>query len=1076
MAMWGDEGPDISWADIERTGDGDRCNTVVQVACHHHLTNSNLVVIYPCGTSARVENLAKLQPDTQAVTLFDVVCNRSGPVIVLVLDNGSSYIEHRRTDLKDFKNMVEVCSGIGIATYGFHECGIETKVACDFRPKFTQVFKSLHPNAAVVTGNISDPKVMKEICFVAKDPGIIFSGFSCQPYSRAGNQLGSDDIRSETLFSTLKIAFWLRIPVIILECVSEASTNRHVRKQLREFCLQCRFHMGEVYLKLENLWPCRRERWWVVLTASALGGISLQPLPMHVYPTMVKQLLPEDLVLSAEHLAELELDPEELRRFLRVNPDLTKMLLNRNGVAPTFLHSLGSQVKACECGCRAAGFSDAQLSRGLFGILCAIPGGSDGKRRFRHPHPDEVAILTAVPVPVAWHGSLRLILAGLGQQASPPHALWIGSQVMQYLDQLVMGVHRISPRQILDQYLDRIRLQAKELVEANRVGQSDAGMTVEADDCMIVPVPSSSQIGKPAIDQLPDELKWMHFGNESNFSLFDDEDGPPLVIPISSPFLTVGNLRAAEVGMLPAGECFEVVDPNTGNELGNDTYLSGRSVMIRSLDSPSFVPVADADPYAMCAPVNPPVELEAISPTAPFVVEEPNPIISSKFDDHDVAEGPKAPLDPLAALTPNEFLKLRQPGPHSLSALEQMIKPQMMVEARLQVLDVQESLWADDEIRWNLKRIMASQDCQEKVILDPLLATAVVNSRNVGLLYQWMKTLQSHPKLIVTVLWHQQHWIPFAWTWTKECLTSFSWDVQGAQHHFGFFHDALAKLVGAKTFINHLSYRQFALSDLCGVCAVRWIQNFVSGQMLPTSADEAQVLHATAREMFVDALLVLGQVPRPWIWGRGLDPVVHSRLVELLTQHGVPKNQVEARSLLAVQAIGVAPLQKALIGTSPWRSLKVLANQVRPALQLVHPDELAEVLKQKIEAGIANPKRRQKKGSSSTQAPVRPQALDPSKIRFDDGVFVDSNDKPLSQIQVSMLGPAASGVVIAGFGEVQEFLKVGNQVTPNPLAVFMVNVQESQLTTALDWSQCRVAARCTANGEPMLVQGYLVQL
>ncbi len=961
MAMWGDEGPDISWADIERTGDGDRCNTVVQVACHHHLTNSNLVSIYPCGTSARVENLVTLQPDTQAITLFDVICNRSGPVIVLVLDNGSSYIEHRQTDLKDFKNMIEVCSGMGIATYGFRECGIETKVACDFRLKFTQAFQSLHPNAAVVTGNISDPEVMKEICFVAKDPGILFSGFSCQPFSRAGNQLGSDDIRSETLHSTLKIAFWLRIPVIILECVSEASTNRYVRKQLREFCLQCRFHMREVYLKLENLWPCRRERWWVVLTASALGGINLKPLPMHGYPTMVKQLLPSDLVLSEEQLAELELDPEELRRFLRVNPDLSKMLLNRNGVAPTFLHSLGSQVKACECGCRASGFSDAQLSRGLFGILCVVPGEVDGKSRFRHPHPDEVAILTAVPVPVEWPGSLRLMLAGLGQQASPPHALWIGSQVMQYLEHVVMGDTRTSPRQILDQYLDRIRLQAKELFDANRVGNFAAGVTLEVDECMIVPVPSSNQLGKPVMVQPPDELKWMHFGDESTFSLFSDDVGLPLIIPISSPGATVGHLRAAEVGMLPAGECFEVVDPNNGIELGNDTLLSGRSVLIRSFVSPSFVPIAATDPYDVCEPNDSPAELGSISPTVHFVAEDPCQVLS-KFEDHEVAEGPKIPLDPLAALTPNEFLKLRQPGPHTLSALEQMIKPQMLVEARLQVLDVQESLWADDEIRWHLHRIMVPQDCHEKVILDPLLATAVVNSRNVGLLYQWMKTLPSPPKIIVTVLWHQQHWIPFAWTWTKECLTSFSWDVQGSQHQFGFLHDALAKLVGAKTFINHLSYRQFALSELCGVCAVRWIQNFVSGQMLPTSADEAQVLHVTAREIFVDALVALGQVPRPWIWGRGLDPGVHSRLVELLTQHGVPKNQVEARSLLAIQSIGVAPLQKALIGTSPWRSLKVLANQVRPALQLVHPDELAEVLKQKIDAGIANPKRRQKKG------------------------------------------------------------------------------------------------------------------
>ena len=1075
MAAWGDEGPDVMWATLAGTKDGDRCNVVVQVACYHKVTNTNLVVAYPCGTSARVVDLIELKADTRSVTLFNVVCKRNGPIPELLVDENSDWVEHRLTEMKDFKAMVEVCSGIGAATYGFEECGIVTQVACEIRPPFGKVFAALHPEASVIVGDLSDPAVVKQICTTAQNPGFLFSGFSCQPYSRGGNQLGFDDVRSQTLHSSLRIAYLLRIPVVVLECVSEASTNRHVRKQLREFCHQCRYHLSEVYLKLENLWPCRRERWWVVLTASALGPVNLKPIPTHVYPTMVKQLLPNDLHVSADHLAQLELDPEELRLFLKYQPDLTKMLLNRQGVAPTFLHSLGSQVKACECGCRSAGFSDNQLSRGLFGVLCRVADEKGGTGRFRHPHPDEVAILTAVPVPSSWPGSLRLILAGLGQQASPPQSLWIVSQVLQHLEQVVLGVNRTRPRVVLDQYLDRIRLQAKEIVEANNPRPFvPENLGDDLDEALMDFSPS--QVGRPVQVQPPDELQWKHFGDESSFSLFEEEASKPLVIRLASPFITVGNLRAAEVGLLPARECFAIVDPTTGEEMSNDTFLSGRSVMFQSfvLSSPEPMEVREESPPTEDVEV--PVE---ISPTVPFAIQSSSAAASgvdSSVPMDDVECGPQPPIDPLAALTPNEFLQLRHPSPNNWLAFEQMIKPQMAVEARLQVMDVQESLWADDEIRWHLDRIVTTHGNPEKVFIDPLLATAVVASKNVGLLYQWMRTLAHQPKVIVTVLLHHQHWIPFAWTWTSECLTSFSWDVHGSQHQFGFLHDSLAKIVGAKTFINHLSYRQFALAEHCGVCAVRWIQNFVSGQMLPTSADEAKTLHDSAREMFVEATLGMGLVSRPWVWGRGLDPMVQAKLDELLLQHGVPKSQLEARSALIVQALGIAPLQKILVSTYPWRNLKAMSNQLRPALQLVLPAELDAVLQQKAASGLANPKRRQKKGVQNNAAPMRPPPIDPAKIRVEEGTFVDPADKPLSQLPVSALGPTATGVAIASYAEVQEFLKVGSKVAPHPLAVFLVNVSEQALATSLEWSQCRVAARCAANGEPMLLQGYLVQL
>ena len=65
---------------------------------------------------------------------------------------------------------------------------------------------------------------------------------------------------------------------------------------------------------------------------------------------------------------------------------------------------------------------------------------------------------------------------------------------------------------------------------------------------------------------------------------------------------------------------------------------------------------------------------------------------------------------------------------------------------------------------------------------------------------------------------------------------------------------------------------------------------------------------------------------------------------------------------------------------------------------------------------------------------------------------------------------------MASVSEVEPFLRSGKILSPHCLAVFLLNAEESQLTTSLCWAQARVALRCIANGEPMLLNGFLVQL
>ncbi len=87
------------------------------------------------------------------------------------------------------------------------------------------------------------------------------------------------------------------------------------------------------------------------------------------------------------------------------------------------------------------------------------------------------------------------------------------------------------------------------------------------------------------------------------------------------------------------------------------------------------------------------------------------------------------------------------------------------------------------------------------------------------------------------VVFTEGHWTPFLWAWTSELLTAHSWDVS-REHNPGLtlFHDALTKLVGARTFSVRKLLKDFSVKCVVLVCAcaVRYLDNCIRGKMLPT--------------------------------------------------------------------------------------------------------------------------------------------------------------------------------------------------------------------------------------------------
>ncbi len=94
-------------------------------------------------------------------------------------------------------------------------------------------------------------------------------------------------------------------------------------------------------------------------------------------------------------------------------------------------------------------------------------------------------------------------------------------------------------------------------------------------------------------------------------------------------------------------------------------------------------------------------------------------------------------------------------------------------------------------------------------------------------------------------------------------------------------------------------------------------------------------------------------------------------------------------------------LQQEVTGSNPWRAVKALANQREPVVQLVLPAELEAVVSEEATKGKFHGRKR--KSPSKDPQPVKPAALDPSKLALHDGAFVGDDKSPLMQLPGHLL-------------------------------------------------------------------------
>lgn len=321
-------------------------------------------------------------------------------------------------------------------------------------------------------------------------------------------------------------------------------------------------------------------------------------------------------------------------------------------------------------------------------------------------------------------------------------------------------------------------------------------------------------------------------------------------------------------------------------------------------------------------------------------------------------------------------------------------------------------------------------------------------------------------KVLITAFLHQYHWIPVALSAdaSKRIYTT----NQGAQL-LGSLLPELSKSWEMHTVVLPTVFR----AD-CGFQAVGWLTRFLTG------TGTRQVSIEIAEQWRQDFAAYLAE-HNHWfdlvspkdinVGGMIQSESVDQQLKALLKQHGVPSHASQQRANSVLEHLGRHTVAATLRAQKPWKDLKARANLHTPKIQLVMGDELAQVIKSRVDQGLPFGQKRQKKANNRSGQPI---SLQPEDLEIPFGIFREGIDTSLSQIAMGSLGPEAQGVIVCNLKEATPFLKLPKPVSKHGLALLILEHGAEAVQDIGDMT--RFPATCVRTGEPLLASARLVQL
>ena len=347
-----------------------------------------------------------------------------------------------------FRTLIDVCSGMGGVSIGAQAAQIQTALFVDKNELACRAVQQ--GGGRVLKADVLDRQDRIKVHKACpKHSFLLSAGFPCQPYSRQGSAKALEDKRSEVLGGVLQLAWFTQCSGLILECVSEVASHEEVMKAIQLYAAKLGHQLQATTLELADQWASRRCRWWALALPSCQVQVKLPTWPRALNFRTVEEVVPEWPLWPLEEEKALEWSSREIAAFHDPELGADCRVLDVKRPAPTALHSYGNPLDACPCGCRAQGLSENRLKKdGLRGYC--IHSGVTGQAR--HIHPQELALLNAIPVSHAFLPDTKAALCLIGQIASPLQSLWVFMHVAEWAAAVFGQRQPPSALQVLDTF------------------------------------------------------------------------------------------------------------------------------------------------------------------------------------------------------------------------------------------------------------------------------------------------------------------------------------------------------------------------------------------------------------------------------------------------------------------------------------------------------------------------------------------------------------------------------------------------------------------------------------------------
>ena len=163
-------------------------------------------------------------------------------------------------------------------------------------------------------------------------------------------------------------------------------------------------------------------------------------------------------------------------------------------------------------------------------------------------------------------------------------------------------------------------------------------------------------------------------------------------------------------------------------------------------------------------------------------------------------------------------------------------------------------------------------------------------------------------------------------------------------------------------------------------------------------------------------------------------------------------------------------MSAALSHRQPWRQLKILGNNSK--FHFILPSELDEAIQANKGKAVGGKGKGKSKGKPTRDMPTD---LDPHKLQILEGTFMAMSHQ-VPQIQATQIGPVSCGVVMMSLPEAEPYLRAGQCVSQEPLAIAVLKKPGVAIASALPHTDVTIPCRCTLDQEPVLVDAVLVQI